>query len=236
MKTILYTFSLLVMCVLFSCNTYNYYPHTVSNGFYANQGEFQVSGYMGSAGCATTAGVAVTDRISVMGMYAGNPGFGPYHAKEAEFSAGFNNGRANHRTMFGICGGYGFGSNFKQDSGAVYKRYNGDFNRPFIVLSLGKVSTKSHGVRADAALSVRFNYLTYNGITTDKQGVVNNMDGNHFYYEPYVKGSIGGRHVRFDYGTGFAFKNLTEIGEGVGIWPWHLNIGMTILFGRKYEE
>jgi hypothetical protein len=236
MKKILYSISIgLAALFLCSCKSYNYYPHTVSSGFYGNQGEFQVSGFMGSAGFSATAGVAATDHISVMGMYAGNPGAGSYHSKEGEVSIGLNNGRENHRTMFGICGGYGFGNNFKQDSGSVYKDFSGNFTRPFIVASIGSVSTKEHGVRADVSMSVRFNYLSYNGTKTSSSGEVTPFKADHFYYEPYVKGSVGGRHVRFDYGTGFAFKNLTEIGKGARIFPMHINIGMTVLFGRKYD-
>lgn len=211
-------------------------PHAVNNGFYGNQGEVQLTGYAGSAGLSTMGGVAVTDNISVMGMYAGNPGAGGYHDKETEFSLGINNGRKGHKLMYGICGGYGFGSNFKQDSGALYKTFSGDFTRPFVVLSIGSISQKSSGMRAEASFSLRFNYLTYNGNQTTSKGVVSNFNAEHFYYEPYMRGNVGGRHMRFDYGMGFAFKNLREAGKGARIFPVEFNVGLTLLFGRKYND
>jgi hypothetical protein len=231
MKKIL-AFSLFSI-TLGGCGSYNYYPHTVNSGFFANKGEVQAGGYMGIAGFSTTGGVAVTDKISVMGMYAGNPGEGGYHDKEGELSMGFNNGHKDHAMMYGLCGGYGFGSNYKQDSGSSYKSFNGSFQRPFITASLGRVSTRNSGIRADASLALRFNYLMYYG---DKNGGADNFDADHFYYEFYYRAGIGGKHVRFDIGTGFAFKNLSEAGHGAKIFPMHLNFGLTFIFGRTYEE
>lgn len=222
--------------LLASCGTYNYYPHTVNPGFFANQGEAQVEGYISSAGFAATGGYAITNQISVMGMFAGNPGTGSYHAREGELSVGFNTGRNESVMMFGGAIGYGFGSNFDRDSAAFYNNYSANFSRPFVVMSLGGVSLKEQGVKVDLSFSLRVNYLLYNGSRTNSDGVTTSFNGSPFYYEPYFRASIGGENVRFNFGSGFSFKNLGEWGEGVRVFPVPFNFGIGINIGRRFGD
>ena len=85
-------------------------------------------------------------------------------------------------------------------------------------------------------MSFKLNYMMYNGFEAESATSETSFKSNKFYYEPYFSGNIGGKHVRFTYGMGMAFKNIRDINEGIRIWPLHINFGMVFIFGRKYEE
>lgn len=77
--------------------------------------------------------------------------------------------------------------------------------------------------------------MTYNGYTTKGNTTQYPFAANTFFYEPCFNSTIGGKYVRIIAGTGFAFKNINDIGVGVKVFPWHFNFGIFLLFGRKYS-
>ncbi len=234
-----FSFFLLSIAFLSGCKSFwNYHTVPPNNNLFANAGETQVTGTYGTGGMNAQAGFAVTKNFSLLGNYGGSLGADGYHSKEGEFGIGFNTSRENHKMLFGVSAGYGLGNNFFQDSGVTYKDFRGSFTKPFVMLTFGSASIGSGKIQADAAMSLKLNYITYNGF---KQSSPNPADqttfkAGTFYYEPYFSGSGGGKHVRFCYGMGFAFKNLNDAGKGMRIYPFHLNMGILIVIGRKYGQ
>jgi hypothetical protein len=229
-----------VLCALISsCGKYQYYPAPVYAPAFANQFETQVNTNMGAHGFAASTGFAITKRMLIAGQYNSTAGIGDLFCKEGETSAGFNVAKFG-TTHFNIYAGCGFGSLYKQDSGSTIKDFGGKFSKPFTVFSFNTASTTNRRVKADAIIGLKFNYFIYDGFRTeyDTSGLPyeTNYDREHFFYEMFFGGNFGGKHVRFNTGMGLALKRVAEIGEGVKIFPVHFTIGLTFLFGRKYEQ
>jgi hypothetical protein len=223
---------LLVLLFMASCKTiYNYYPPSPNNAFFANSGEVHLAGDLGVSAVAwpnAKAGVAITNNFYLIGMYGGGTAK-TYKSNEGEVGLGYNTD-FDKSLIFSVAAGYGLGSNFDQDSGAAFKNFYGNFNKPFLQLSVG-----SGGKHIEGAFTVKVDYMNYSGHEYVGSGNYSGYSPGTFFWEPYFSGSAGGQHVRFEYGTGFAFKNLSEIGKGFRVFPWQFNIGLYIILNRRSE-
>jgi hypothetical protein len=226
---------LLPLCVLFlaGCKTtYYYYPPSPNNTFFANSGEVHLTGDLGVSGVAwlnAKAGVAVTKNLSLIGLY-GSGQSKSYHSSEGELAFGYNTD-FDKGFIFSVYGGCGLGSNLDQDSGSSIKNFYGSFNKPFIQFTIG-----TGGAHAEEAFTVKLDYMNYSGHQYVGNGEYSGYSPGTFFYEPYFSGNIGGKNVRFEYGTGFAFRNISEIGKGFRVWPWQFNIGIHIIINRKSDN
>jgi hypothetical protein len=228
-------------CLFYSCKVPNYYPTPVYAPVFANRFEVQGSGVMGTNGFTTKTGFATTKNISVGGTYNSIPGISTgVKSHEAEAIAGFQF-KVGASTVLAFHSGSGFGSNYRQDSGASYKRYRGNFVKPFGIITIGSMNTKNDGkVYGDVTFSLKGSYLMYNGFKTylDTAGkpVDTDFKPENFIWEPYVNGTIGGKYVRFETGMGLAWKRLTDVGKGNKVFPIQMNLGITFIILRKYKS
>ena|ERR1041385_7853284 len=236
MKYLLTCFAL--GALLTACKTPNYYPGPVYAPVFANQFETQASGVMGTNGFSAKTGFAATKNISVGGVYCSMPGLGSFYSKEGEAIGGFQF-KLNGSSFLAFHSGSGFGNSFKQDSGVAYKNFRGNFTKPFGMITIGSAHTsRKYRVHGDFSFTIKGSYLMYNGFKTHTENgipVDEKFVPQNFFWEPYMQGSIGGKYVRFEYGTGFAFKRLTEIGEGNRIMPFQMNFGMSFIILRRYD-
>lgn len=219
----------LLVFALAGCKTYNYYPPSPNNAFFANGGEVHVAGDLGASAIIwpnVKAGVGLTQHFNIIGTYGGGTSKS-YKSNEGELGLGYNSNFDN-TFIFGIAAGYGLGKNSDQDSGLSYKNFYGNFNKPFAQLTFG-----SAGKHLEAAFTIKFDYMNYSGHQYAGNGAYSGYSPGTFFWEPYFTGSAGGEHVRLEYGTGFAFKNLSQIGEGFKVFPWQFNIGLYIILNRK---
>ncbi|HYG50581.1 MAG TPA: hypothetical protein VD905_06740 [Flavobacteriales bacterium] len=222
-----------------SCKSYHYYATPVNAPVFLNGGEVHANGNVGIAGFTTMGGASITKNFSVSGLYNGSPGVSSgYHSKQGETAAGFH--IPIKKSILSFHGGFGWGNNYDQDSGDVVKSFYGSFSKPFLIITYSKVKTIGKRIRAESGMSLKTNYLIYNGFKNVSDGsngyVPNKFYSEVFFYEPYVNTSIGGKHVRFDVGMGFAFKRLVQIDKGARVHPVNMQFGLTFIFGRKYDE
>lgn len=219
---------LLAILILSGCKTYNYYTPAPNSAFFANAGETHIAGDLGIYRLDAKGGVALTKNISLMGMYGGSP-YNTYHASEGEAGIGFN---SNYKEgfMFGLAAGYGLGNNYGKDSGAVYKNFYGSFTKPFFQFTMGAA-----GAHFEEHFTMKFDFMNYSGYKYQGNGDYASFNPNTFFWEPYFSGSMGGEHIRFEYGTGFAIKNVSQFFEGLRVCPWQFNIGLYIILNRKSE-
>jgi len=233
-------YCLLAFLIQGCSTTYHYYPVAVNAPSFANKGEVQFSGGFGFAGFNTMGGFAVTDNISVAGLYNAGIGLDGYYVKEGEASLGWSSPKNEDGKVFGIYGGYGWGNSYDLDSGDVVKGFDGSFSKPFLIFNFGSAFTEKQSfVRGDANIGLKFNYFMYSGIKNKYENsiyVAYPFNPESFLYELYFNSSIGGKYVRFQYGMGFAFKGLLKIGEEPRIFPMTMNIGMLFIIGRKYQD
>jgi hypothetical protein len=224
---------LLIIVFLVSCKTtYYYYPPSLNNTFFASGGEVHASGDIGVSAVAwpnAKAGVAITNNISIIGMYGGGLSKS-YKSGEGEFALGYNTD-FDKSLIFSVYGGCGLGSNLDQDSGFSYKNFYGNFNKPFIQLTIG-----SGGKHIESAFTLKLDYINFNGFTYAGNNNYSGYNTGTFIWEPYFSGNVGGEHVRFEYGTGFAFRNISEIGKGFKVFPWQFNFGIYFIFNRKSDK
>ncbi|MFI5203054.1 MAG: hypothetical protein ACHQF2_01055 [Flavobacteriales bacterium] len=234
-------FHYLLICALVqSCKSYHYYTPPPNPPTFANAGEVQFSGNFGTSGFLVKGGVALTDNLSISGMYNSAPGSTEgYFAKEYEAAAGWGFGK-NPAARFSIHTGYGWGSNYDLDSGETVKDFRGNFTKPFLILNFGTARTRKIGfVRLDANMGFKFDYLMYRGsksIYENSAYVDQTFNADHFIIEPYVMASIGGRYVRFESGMSFVFKRIQEIGKGARVFPVMMHMGIGFIINRKYEK
>lgn len=212
---------------VFACKTptYHYVSPTLNNTAYNAAGEGQLGIQFGSVGIGGKGGIALTKNIN-LNAWAGifPEAEGGYNSRESEFSIGFQtNPRNNTATSFYV--GLGNGNNEKDKIGLA-----GNFNRPFVQVQWSAFDKPLGSARYDGCIGFRVNKLYYNGT---KNGQT--FHDNPFYYEPYFGGSIGGENVRLEIIQGFTFKNAGEWGEGVRVFPWFGNVGVTVKF-RKREK
>lgn len=225
-----------IVALIFSgCKAYyNYYPSPPITSFFNNAGEAHVSGDLSTGGLEGQAGVAVTNNISLIGMYGGSPFYstkaGGYGSSDAELGLGYTiHLDDKNEGLLNFTGGYGFGHNNDRDSGAMYSNFYGRYTKPFLQFTIG--GKYEH---ADIAFTLKLDYLTYTGykLNTNGNGYYS-FDASNFFYEPYLSGSVGGNVVRFTYGTGFAIKQASDFGSGVHIFPFQFNIGLYIIINRN---
>ena len=229
---------LLAALGLCGCGNYNYYPMPVNAPAFANKFETQAYTNMGAHGFYAGTGFSITDRMLLAGGYNSMPGIGGFYSKEGETSTGFNVLKRGSKYL-NVYAGYGFGNSYHQDSGATFKTSHGNFNKPFTVISFNTAVNGDKRVKADAIFALKFDYLLYNGfrlatennITTDQP-----YNAEHFLYELYTGGNVGGKHVRFNFGMGFAFKRIVDIDHGIRVFPLHMSFGLTYIFLRHYES
>ncbi len=236
MKNNFFLFAGFCTLILSSCGTYHYYPAPVHAPAFANAGEVQVSGTLGITGFAAKGGVAITDNLSIAGLANTNPGVDGYHCNEGEVAMGWN--LKEGKSMFNIYGGLGWGGNYDQDSGDVVKNFHGYFERPFVVFSVGSAKTAFKRIRIDSYTAIKINYFMYNGydnVYENNLYVDKRFTADHVIIEPCFGGSIGGKHVRFETGMGFSIKTIGDIGRGARIFPFRMDFGMILYFGRKFE-
>ncbi|HEY6162362.1 MAG TPA: hypothetical protein VI112_14110 [Bacteroidia bacterium] len=229
--------ALLVICI-YGCGNYTYYPMPVNAPAFANKFETQASTNLGVHGFYAGSGFSITNRMLLAGGYNSVPGIGGLYSKEGETSAGFNILKRGDKNL-NLYAGYGFGNSFHQDSGSTVKTSHGNFRKPFTTISFNTAVNGSKRIKADAILAFKFDYLFYNGyhLTTQNNVTIDEpLNAEHFFYEMYAGGNVGGKHVRFNFGMGFAFKRIADIDKGIRIFPLHMSFGLTYIFFRHYES
>jgi len=224
--------------LLFGCKTPHYYTLPVNQASFANKGEVQLSGSLGSPGAGVKGGVAVTDRISVAGQYNGPIG-GEYSAREWEGAFGFKIGDIDGSKVHTLFAGYGMGSNSKLDSGAALPDYYGDYTRGFIQYGIG--STQGHigkRVRVGNNAALKLNYIDYKGFK-ESSGIYNRFTASNYFLEMYGSANIGGKYWRFEYGMAFViktdFRAINSPAHNLRVFPMHFNVALQIIIGRKYK-
>lgn|GEM_PF-3710512 len=226
--------------ILGSCGTYRYYTLPVNQATFANRGEVQLSGNVGSSGAVAKGGIAVTDKLLLAGQYNGDLG-GAYTSNEWEGAVGINISEPEAERVNAFYGGYGAGSNFKLDSGVVLKDYFGNFSKFFVQFGSGTTQKRigDSRVRVGSNYALKLNYIDYRGYKLSSNDYAR-FTASNFYLEMYAGGNIGGKFWRLEYGTAFVVKTdlkvLTDKDHNLRILPIHFNLGLQIIIGRKYLD
>jgi hypothetical protein len=205
--------------VVFSCKppSYSYVPPAMNNIPYSKAGEAHLAAQLGSA-FAVRGGIALTKNINLNAWYGGMPSSDSgYKSQETEFSLGVQT-NPDDNACFNFYLGIANGKNEKVKTGL-----SGNYTRSFVQMQFGGFDLGDGGVKFDAYIGTRINYLDYNGT----KGTAN-FDDNLWYYEPFFGGTIGGKNVRLQIMQGVAIKNAGDWGHGVKIFPYFAHIGLLV--------
>jgi hypothetical protein len=215
-----------------------YYEVPVNHPVFANKNEAQVSGVVGLSGLTMKGGYSVTDHVGAIAMWTVPIGSQEYRTREGEFGGGYFIPMSGGNFVNAFYGGFGFGHNAQRDSGESVDNYNGNFYKIFI--SAGGGSTQGHigrRVRVSGGYALKFTYIDYKGFKYNN-GLPYTFTASNFYFAPYIWGNIGGKRVRFEYGTSmpikldFRWANNTD--HNLRILPFHFNIGLVVIINRHY--
>ncbi len=232
------TFIFLLPVVLCSCKTYHYYTLPVNQATFANKGEVQAGAGYSTSGGVVNGGVALTDKICIAGQHNGPIG-GSYNAWEGEGAIGFKTGVDSRGNTITIYAGYGQGTNYKQDSGAVLRTYMGDYTRGFLQFGVGSTQGHIGKVKVGGTGALKLNYIDYSGFK-ESSGSYVPFTASNYFMDIYLSANIGGKYWRFEYGQAFVLKtdlkSVNNPDHSLHIFPVSVSIGLKIILGRKYEE
>lgn len=223
--------------LLTGCSYYQYYPAPVNAPSFANKLEAQVTATAGLHGISTGSSMCLTKRMLFAGQY-NTLRLGGLFLQEGETSTGFNLLKTGNKYL-NVYAGYGFGNSYMKFPGKEVKEFDGRFHKPFTAISFSSATTTYKKVKADALIALKTDYIFYKSDKLryhNETPVLKTFEDRNFFYELYFGGNVGGKYVRFNFGTGFAFKRLKETGEGVRVFPVHLTFGLTGLIYRKYDQ
>jgi hypothetical protein len=257
-----------LLCVLLfmqSCNPYKYFPPPVNSPTFEGAGEVHVSGNAGLTGYSGKAGISITDNFAITGMYHHgrigenfNEENSIYRSYEGEVAFGLYNFTEKPK-FTAIYLGFGTGSNFDRwkysDSvrNFEYKRFYGDFYRPFIQVSTGKIndgaalaffgSDLAGKVRSSHIFSFKLNYRGYdNNLDSLKNPTPAKFNAENTFFEPYYNYTIGSKNIRFELGVGmplnFTFLALLDDSkrEVIRIFPLNAQVGLYFALGGGKEN
>lgn len=222
--------------------SYHYYAPPVNNNLFANRHETHFSGHTGNTGSSAKYGYAITDKLSLTGTYQVSS---PLKYSGSEFETGFMLGKLDSAALgagksIGI--GCGFGSNNERNPETRIKNFQGNFIKPFAMLTFGSAhKTKSIGnfIFVDGAFSLKLNYLMYRGY---KATTINNLPSertfntNILFAEPYFNFNLGIKWFRIDLGIGAILKKKYAFDKNLAIFPFEANAGVIFILGRKSIE
>lgn len=223
---------LLSSFLLFGCaSTYNYYSAPPNTPVFSGEKEGYISGGVGATGGNIRSAYSVSDNIAVLGMY--HTGYGDeYHASEGELGLGFFTPYDNNY-QFSFFAGYGFGRNFIQKPGNTYRTSGGNFDRPFMqftIASKEKPLPILSFINGSAGLTMKVNYLIYDGYKNSDGVSRTSFNAENFYYEPYVHSVMGGEKLKFEIGLGVPLKNQYRGSPNVRVLPINSYLGMHFVF------
>jgi hypothetical protein len=226
---------------LMGCGThYHYYSPVMNTAQFADRGETHFFMNTGTTGTSLGGGYALKENISFLsGFHFSSPQ--NYHGKEIETSVHITRKDSSAGRM-SITPGIGIGNSYWLTPGGELKDFRGTHYRPFLMFTIGSAKKDpivGNFIHADAAFSVRVNYLLYNGYeATTIGGKAEEKDfiANNFFLEPYLNFSAGGGKVRVNWGVGAAIKKKYEWGKNLAVFPLEANVGLLIIFSRKYER
>ena len=220
------------------CSYYHYYPAPVNAPAFANKLETQVTANAGLHGVSAGSSVCITKRMLFTAQY-NTLRIGGLFLQEGESATGFNILKKGKNSL-NMYAGYGFGNSYMQFPGKATREFDGKFHKPFTVISFSSATTTADKkVKADFILAIKTDYIFYKSDRLryhNETPVMKTFEDKNFFYEWYMGGNIGGKYVRFNMGTGFAFKRFKEAGQGVRVFPVHMTFGLTGIILRKYDK
>ncbi|UBM58505.1 hypothetical protein LAG90_17015 [Marinilongibacter aquaticus] len=228
------TFCVFVALGISACQrpTYRYFHPTSSPALFANAGEVQLSGDLGSSGYSAKAAVALPAHIGITGMYNSNHSI--YSVKEGEIGVGKYREANPGGTFFQT--GIGFGQNHGYaDSTLSERTYEGKFVRPFVQANLGiSGGTIYKGLKGDAILSLRADYFIYNGHHLNAER--DRIHSQYFLFEPGFLFALGSKNFRTDLSFGFPIRPSLEPLSNYSqarTFPITIGFGIRFILGRK---
>lgn len=188
-KALIHRFAAISVIFLSACSPL-YVPNTRNVPLFREQGDFQVSGYLTTAGVDGQMAVAVSNHIAATGSYSYGSQKRPtqnYTRKNNYGELGIGYFDVNRKSRFEVLAGYGAGqgTSFSQyyfflNSGLGDIVATGKMNRIYIQPSIG-----TNGPKFNIALTARISHVNYTSFTS--QGVtIKPAEKPQWFLEPAV--------------------------------------------------